>query len=205
MMERGFFLLVYTTTKSEIPQDEYLMGIVRTRTKEACALPREYGPVNWYGSPLDTSGMPICYSWSVSSLRAYPNDSLRALRGHAKQDNSFKMIKIPARYWRAAIGLARAKPTNLVERGYNEQFCYRDHFKLGVWIYRTSEDRQTGSGASSTSRGCTSVEPGSKRNYGRRYACGYLLPCEGASKRAPGTRMGSVASRKGTEDQGILV
>ena len=81
MVERGLFLLVYTTTKSEIQQDEYLMGIVRTRTKEACALPREYGPVNWYGSTLDTSGMPICYNWSVSSLRAYLNESLRALRG----------------------------------------------------------------------------------------------------------------------------
>ena len=49
MLERGPFMLVpkmYTTIKAEIQQDEKLMGFLLTRTKKACALPREYGPVN---------------------------------------------------------------------------------------------------------------------------------------------------------------
>ena len=65
MLERGLFMLVprmYTTIMAEIQQDENLMGSLRTRTNKACALSREYRPVNWYGSPLDSSGMPIRYS-----------------------------------------------------------------------------------------------------------------------------------------------
>ena len=79
MLERGLFVLVprvYTTVKAEIQQDENLMGILRTTSKKACALSREYGPVNWYGSPLDSSGMPIRYNWSLSSIRTYLNESL---------------------------------------------------------------------------------------------------------------------------------
>ena len=30
----------------------------------------------------------------------------------------------------------------MVERGINEQFCYRDHYKLGIWMSRTLEDRR---------------------------------------------------------------
>ena len=58
------------------------MRILRTRMKKACALPREYGPLTWYGLPLDASGMPIRYNWSVISIRTYLNESLRAVRGH---------------------------------------------------------------------------------------------------------------------------
>ena len=81
--------------------------------------------MNWYGSPLDASGGPIRYNWGVCSLRTYLNESLRDLGGHINRDYSFEMIKIPAWYWQAAIGLARDKPINLDERGFNEQICYR--------------------------------------------------------------------------------
>ena len=117
------------------------MGILGTRTKKACALPREYGPVNWYGSPLDASRMPIRYNWSVNSIRTYLNESVRALGGDLNSEHAFDMIKISAQFWRAAIGLSGAKPVSLVERGFNEQFCYCDHYKLGVWMSRTLEDR----------------------------------------------------------------
>ena len=65
MLERWLFMIVpgmYTTIKAEIQQEENLMGILLTRTKKACSLPREYGPVNWYASPLDFSGMPVRYN-----------------------------------------------------------------------------------------------------------------------------------------------
>ena len=95
MLDRGLFMLVpriYTTIKAEIQQDENLMGIMRTRTKKACALSREYGPVSWYGSPLDASGIQSRYNWSMNSTRLYLNESLRALGGHLNREHSFEMI-----------------------------------------------------------------------------------------------------------------
>ena len=103
------------------------MGILRTRTKKTWALPRKYGPVIWYGSPLDALGLPIRYNCSVNGIRAYLNENLRALGCHTNIGH-IEMIKIPARYWRGAIRLIRAKPISLVEQGFNEQFCYRDRY-----------------------------------------------------------------------------
>ena len=145
MLERGLFMLVprmYITIEAEFQQDENSMGILRTRTKKACALPREYRPVIWYDSPLDASGMPIRYNWSMNSIRTFLNESFRALGGHANREHTFEMIKILARYWRAEIGLSGAKPISWVERGFNEQYCYCDHYKLGIWMSRTLEDRR---------------------------------------------------------------
>ena len=145
MLERGLFMLVprmYTTKNAEFLQDENLLGILRTRTKRACALLGEYGPINRYGSPLDSSGKPIRYNWSLSSFRTYLNESLRALGGHLNREYAFEMIEIPARHWRAAIGLSRAKPISWGERRFNEQYCYRDHYKLGIWMSRTLEERR---------------------------------------------------------------
>ena len=78
MLERGLFILVprmYATINAEIQQDENLMGILRTRTKKACTPPRKNGPVNWYAAPLDSSGMPLRYNWSLSSIREYLKES----------------------------------------------------------------------------------------------------------------------------------
>ena len=119
MLERGLFMLVhrmYTTIKAEIQQDENLMGILLTRTKKACALPREYGPVNWYASPLDSSGLPVRYNWSLSSIRTYLNANLRSIGGHLNREYAFELTKIPTRYLRVAIGLSRTKPISWDER-----------------------------------------------------------------------------------------
>ena len=62
--------------------------------------------------------------------------------GHTSRNYNFQRIKIPARYWRGPIGLIRAKPSTLVERGLAEQFAYRNHYKLGEWMSRTLEERQ---------------------------------------------------------------
>ena len=35
------------------------MGVIRTRTRKAAVLPREYGPVNWYNAPMDLHGQPF--------------------------------------------------------------------------------------------------------------------------------------------------
>ena len=62
--------------------------------------------------------------------------------GHTNRDYNFQLIKIPVRYWRGPIGYIRAKPISMVERGFNEQYAYRDQYKLGVWMSRTLEERQ---------------------------------------------------------------
>ena len=87
---------VLTTIKYEIQQD---------------------GTVNWYGSPLDATGMPVRYNWSRISL----NECLRALGGQRNRDNTFHLITNPARYWRAAIGLQRAKSISFIGQRFNEQ------------------------------------------------------------------------------------
>ena len=54
MLERGLFIHVprmRQTIKSEVQQDENLMGILKA-TKKTCPLPREFGPVNWYNALL---------------------------------------------------------------------------------------------------------------------------------------------------------
>ena len=97
MLERGHFMHVprmYTTTiKSEIQEDENLSGILRTRTKK----PPKNAPVNWCESPLVATGMPVRYNLSMTSLRAFVNESLRAFEGYTNIDHSFHMIKIPPR------------------------------------------------------------------------------------------------------------
>ena len=105
-------------------------------------VPRENGPLSWYKAPLDRKGLPVRYDWSLTQLRKYVTECLQAMGGHTNRNYTFKSIEIPARYWRGPIGLIRAKPISLVERGFDEQFAYRDHNKLGVWMSRTLEDRQ---------------------------------------------------------------
>ena len=133
---------MYTTIQNEVQQDENLAGILKARTKKACPLPREYGPVNWYTSPLDNQGIPLRFNWSFAHLRKYVTDCVQAMGGHTNRDYNLQLIKIPARYWRGPIGYARAKPISMVERGFDELYAYRDHYKLGVWMSRTLEERQ---------------------------------------------------------------
>ena len=96
----------------------------------------------WYNAPFDAQGLPIRYDWSLTSLRNYVTECVQALDGHTNCDYNVHSIKIPAKYWRGPIGFSRLKTISLVERGFVEQFAYRDHYKLGVWMSRTLEDRQ---------------------------------------------------------------
>ena len=95
----------YTTNKFEVLQDKNLMGILKARTMKACPYPREYGPVNWYKAPLDAQGLPVCYDWSLTSLRKYVTECLQVLGGHT---NHFpvhrKSCKILARAHRPHQG-----------------------------------------------------------------------------------------------------
>ena len=77
---------MYTTIKNEVQQDENLAGILKTRTKEACPLPREYGPVNWYTSPLDNQGIPLRFNWSFAHLRMYVTECVQDMGGHTNRD-----------------------------------------------------------------------------------------------------------------------
>ena len=79
MLERGLYMRVsrvYITIKSEIQQDENLMGVLKMRTKNACPLPREYGPVNWYNAPMGRKGLPVRFDWSLTQLRKYVTEGL---------------------------------------------------------------------------------------------------------------------------------
>ena len=45
------------------------MGLLRARTRKACPLPREYGPVNWYSTPLSVNGVPFRFPWTQEFIR----------------------------------------------------------------------------------------------------------------------------------------
>ena len=98
--------------------------------------------MNWYTSPLDNQGNPLRFNWSFAHLRKYVTECVQAMGGHTNRDYNFQLIKIPVKYWRGPIGYIRAKPISMVERGFNEQYANRDHYKLGVWMSRTLEERQ---------------------------------------------------------------
>ena len=59
----------YTTLKSKKQLEENLMGLLRARTRKACPLPREHGPVNWYSAPLRLDGVPFRFPWSQDFVR----------------------------------------------------------------------------------------------------------------------------------------
>ena len=59
----------YTTLKSERELEENLVGLLRARTRKACPLPREHGPVNWYSAPLSLEGVPFRFPWSQEFVR----------------------------------------------------------------------------------------------------------------------------------------
>ena len=77
---------MYTTIKNEVQQHENLSGILKARTKKACPLPREYGPVSWYTSPLDKEGIPIRFNWSFTHLRNYVTECLQVMGGHTNRN-----------------------------------------------------------------------------------------------------------------------
>ena len=143
MLERGLYMRVppmYTTIKSEIQQDENLMGVIKARTKEASPVLQDYGPVNWYNAPLDRKGLPVRFDWSLttqirdrmSSSHGWPHQSKLHLPVH---QNISKILA-------GAHRSNSSKAHQSVERGFDEQFAYRDHYKLEVWMSRTLEKGQ---------------------------------------------------------------
>ena len=133
---------MYTTVKTESQQEVYLMGVLNSRAKKTGPLHTEYGPVNWYDAPLDEHGVPVRHPWDWPTQRKYTTESLRALGGHTSRSFAFGLIKISNRYWRAPIGVSRAKLKRFVERGFQEQYCYRDIYKQSLWMQRTLEESE---------------------------------------------------------------
>ena len=71
---------MYTTFEAEQPEEK-LVRVLTNRTKKACTLPREHGPVNWFEAPLDSHGTLLGFPWDLSSLKKFAAESLRALGG----------------------------------------------------------------------------------------------------------------------------
>ena len=46
-----------------------MMGLLRARTRKACHLPREYGPINWYSAPLSLNGVPFQFPCTQEFIR----------------------------------------------------------------------------------------------------------------------------------------
>ena len=87
----------YTTIKSERELEENLMGLLRARTRKACPLPREHGPVNWYSAPLSLEGVPFRFPWSQEFVRKVIRASTSA-GPPVDPLYCFKCITFPNRY-----------------------------------------------------------------------------------------------------------
>ena len=90
----GEMPLGYTTLKSERQLEENLMGLLRARTRKACPLLREYGPINWYSAPLSLDGVPFRFPWSQDFIRKVIRASTSA-GPPIDPPYSFKCITLP--------------------------------------------------------------------------------------------------------------
>ena len=117
----------YTTLKSEKQLEENLMGVLRARTRKACPLPREHGPVNWYSAPRSLDGVPFRFPWSQDFIR-------KVIRTSTSADPpidplySFKCITLPNRYWKEPLGWPRAKPVGRAPKFSTDRFS--------IWNWR---------------------------------------------------------------------
>ena len=99
----------YTTLKSEKQLEENLMGLLRARTRKACPLPREYGPINWYSAPLSLNGVPFRFPWTQEFIRKVIRASTTA--GPPTDPlYSFRCITFPNHYWKEPLGWPRRSP-----------------------------------------------------------------------------------------------
>ena len=89
----------YTALKSEKQLEENLMGLLRARTRNACPLPREYGPVNWYSAPLSVNGVPFRFPWTQEFIRKVIRASTSA-GPPIDPLYTFKSITFPNHYWK---------------------------------------------------------------------------------------------------------
>ena len=131
----------YTTLKSERELEENLMGLLRARTRKACPMPREHGPVNWYSAPLSLEGVPFRFPWSQEFIRK----AIRASTSAGPPVDPlycFKCIAFPNRYWKEPLGLPRAKPVGRAPEIFNRQIQHLEPAQIPGWIEGAAQIRQ---------------------------------------------------------------
>ena len=131
----------YTTLKSEKQLEEILMGLLRARTRKACPLPREHGPVNWYSAPLSLDGVPFRFPWSQDFIRKVIRTSTSA--GPPTDPlYSFNCITLQNRYWKEPLGWPRAKPVGRAPEIFNRQIQHLELARIPGWIEGAAQIRQ---------------------------------------------------------------
>ena len=131
----------YTTLKSEKQLEENLMGLLRARTRKACPLPREYGPVNWYSAPLSLNGVPFRFPWTQEFIRKVIRASTSA-GPPIDPLYAFKCITFPNHYWKEPLGWPRAKPVGRAPEAFNRQVQYMELAQIPSWIEGAAQTRQ---------------------------------------------------------------
>ena len=131
----------YTTLKSERQLEENPMGLLRARTRKACPLPREYGPINWYSAPLSLDGVPFRFPWSQDFIRKVIRASTSA-GPPIDPLYSFKCITLPNRYWKEPLGWPRAKPVGRAPEIFNRQIQHLELAQIPGWIEGAARIRQ---------------------------------------------------------------
>ena len=131
----------YTTLKSERQLEENLMGLLRARTRNACPLPREYSPINWYSAPLSLDGVPFRFPWSQDFIRKVVRAST-SVGPPIDPLYSFKCITLPNRYWKEPLGWPRAKPVRRAPEIFNRQIQHLELVQIPGWIESAAQIRQ---------------------------------------------------------------
>ena len=131
----------YTTLKSERELEENLVGLLRARTRKACPLPKEHGPVNWYSAPLSLEGVPFRFPWSLEFIRK----GIRASTSAGPPIDPlycFECIVFPNRYWREPLGWPRARPVGRAPEILNRQIQHMELAQIPGWIEGAAQIRQ---------------------------------------------------------------
>ena len=131
----------YTTLKSERHLEENLAGLLRARTRKACPLPREHGPVNWYSAPLSLGETPFRFPWSQDFIRKVIRASTSA-GPPIDPLYSFKCISLPNRYWKEPLGWPRAKPVRRAPEILNRQIQHMELAQIPGWIEGAAQIRE---------------------------------------------------------------
>ena len=117
------------------------MDLLRARTRKACPLPREHGPVNWYSAPLSLEGVPFRFPWSQKFIRK----AIRASTSAGPPVDPlycFKCIAFPNRYWKEPLGWPRAKPVGRAPEIFNRQIQHLEPAQIPGWNEGAAQIRQ---------------------------------------------------------------
>ena len=131
----------YTTLKSERQLEENLLGLLRARTRKACPLPGEYGPINWYSAPLSLNGVPFRFPWTQEFIRKV----IRASTSAGPPTDplySFRCITFPNHYWKEPLGWPRAKPVSRAPETLTRQIQHLELAQIPGWIEGAAQIRQ---------------------------------------------------------------